>query len=112
VSEIEHILADVLLSSKVGESKRLAEVLQQSMVSSLSADYKGVRDLGVKRAPFYVLTGAAMPAVLVETAFISHPEEVRRLEDPTYRGRTAEALVRGLQKFVNGAAAGGRKQGG
>lgn len=109
VSEIEHILADVLLSSKVGESRRLAETLQQTMIDGLKASFSDVKDLGVKRAPFYVLTGASMPAVLVETAFISNPKEVRRLEDPKFRTCTAEALVRGLERFVNGTA-GGRKE--
>ena len=56
----------------------------------------------MKKAPFYVLTGAIMPAVLVETAFITHAEESRRLADPRYRKRTAEALVRGVEAFANG----------
>ncbi|MBI5015152.1 MAG: N-acetylmuramoyl-L-alanine amidase [Deltaproteobacteria bacterium] len=102
VSEIEHILTDVLLGSKVRESRRLAEELQRALVSGLRATYEGVRDLGVKRAPFYVLTGAVMPAVLVETAFLSHPVEARRLADPKYRSRTAEALRKGVQRFLNG----------
>lgn len=102
LSEIEHILADLLLTSKVRESRRLAAALQGALVSGLSEHYGRVKSLGVKKAPFYVLTGAIMPAVLVETAFITHAEESRRLADPRYRKRTAEALVRGVEAFANG----------
>jgi N-acetylmuramoyl-L-alanine amidase len=102
LSEIEHILADLLLTSKVRESRRLAEVVQEALVSGLREHYDRVTSLGVKRAPFYVLTGAVMPAVLVETAFITHPEESRRLADPGYRRRTAEAVAKGVEKFFGG----------
>jgi len=62
-----------------------------------------VRDLGViKAAPFYVLTGAAMPAVLVETSFITNPAEAKRLADTTFRVRTAKAMAQAVEKFVEG----------
>ena len=100
LSGIEHILADVLLTSKVRESQRLASSIQTALVSKLGKHYDALRDLGVKRAPFYVLTGAIRPAVLVETAFISNPVESKRLRDPQYRTRAADALVTGIEEFV------------
>jgi len=103
LAEIEHILADVLLSSKTEDSKRLARFIQGALISDVSEKYGAVRDLGViKAAPFYVLTGAAMPAVLVETSFITNPAEAKRLADTTFRVRTAKAMAQAVEKFVEG----------
>lgn len=102
-AEMEHILADVVLHSKLRDSRRLAEAVQGALVGHLSAARRGVRDLGVKRGPFYVLTGAFMPSVLVEVAFLSHPEEARWLRDPTFQRQTAAALAQGLGAFAGGS---------
>lgn len=102
-AEMEHILADVVVQSKLRDSRRLAEAVQGALVGHLSAARRGVRDLGVKRGPFYVLTGAFMPSVLVEVAFLSHPEEARWLRDPAFRRETAKALARGLGAFSGGS---------
>ncbi len=102
LAEMEHILADVVLSAKVEDSRRLAEAVQQALVDELARRGGPVRDLGVKQGPFYVLTGAVMPAVLVETSFITHPEEARRLADPGFRRQVAEALARGVERFAKG----------
>jgi len=101
-AEMEHILADVVLSSKVRDSRRLAQEIQGALVADFSEQYGPTRDLGVKRGPFYVLTGAVMPAVLVETAFLTHPEESRRLADATFQREAAEALARGISRFSGG----------
>ncbi len=102
VAAVEHILADVILTSKTRESRRLATAIQHTLVGHLSQAYGPVRDLGVKRAPFYVLTGAVMPAVLVEAAFLSNPEEAKRLADPAYRREAALAVARGVRQFLEG----------
>jgi N-acetylmuramoyl-L-alanine amidase len=54
----------------------------------------------VRQGPFYVLLGATMPSVLVETAFISHPREEARLLDPRYHEKAANAIVRGVRSFA------------
>lgn len=102
VRETEQILADVLLNMKLPESKRLASNIQRSMLSSVSKKYGRVRDLGIKRAPFYVLTGAAMPAVLLETGFVSNKEDARRLKSREYQGLLADAVVSGILKHSRG----------
>ncbi len=102
VDEMEHILADVVLTAKVRESRRLAEDLQAALVGRLSQMKRGLRDLGVKRGPFYVLAGAFMPAVLVETAFLTHPEEARLLGDSAFRRQAAEAIAAGIETFQEG----------
>ncbi|RMG93202.1 MAG: N-acetylmuramoyl-L-alanine amidase [Candidatus Dadabacteria bacterium] len=102
LAEMEHILADVVLSAKVEDSRRLARAVQEALVDELARSVGPVRDLGVKQGPFYVLTGAVMPAVLVETSFITHPEESRRLRDPAFRKRVAQALAKGVEAFARG----------
>lgn len=102
-AEMEHILADVVLHSKMRDSRRLAEIVQGALISHLSSTHKGTRDLGVKRGPFYVLAGAFMPSILVEVAFLSHPEEARWLRDEGFRRRTAAALAQGIGIFAGGS---------
>ena len=60
-----------------------------------------VKDNGVKHALFYVLLGAKMPAVLVETAFLSNATEEKRLKGPKYQDASAEAIARGVKDFVD-----------
>jgi N-acetylmuramoyl-L-alanine amidase len=100
VAETEHILADVLLGLKLPESRRLARTIQEAIVAKVAGEFGAVRDLGVKRAPFYVLTGAVMPSVLVETAFLSNAEDAKWLKSETYRGKVAEAMADAVETFV------------
>ena len=79
VSDLELILFDLMANAKINESSRLATEIQESLVQRISKKYSNVRDLGVRQGPFYVLLGATMPSVLVETAFISNPREEKRL---------------------------------
>ena len=78
----------------------LAYLIQNSLARELA-----VEDRGVKRARFQVLREAAMPAVLIEGGFLSHPSEQRRILDPNYRRRMARAIVDGIlayKKMVKG----------
>ncbi|MBI2466419.1 MAG: N-acetylmuramoyl-L-alanine amidase [Candidatus Rokubacteria bacterium] len=91
---VRSILWDLTQSEFQQESSRLAEALQDSLERALRLPSRGV-----KQAPFYVLGGAAMPAVLVEIGFISNPQEERRLQDEGYRDRIARALAAGLATY-------------
>ena len=93
------ILLDLLTDAKIKESSRLAEVVQAELYSILSRQVREVLNLGVKQAPFYVLMGAQMPSILVEAAFISNPEEERRLKSPSYLNLFAEGLFKGFQAY-------------
>ena len=99
---MEHILADVILSSKISDSRRLAETVQQALVADVSRNYGPVRDLGVKRGPFYVLTGAMMPAILIETSFITNPVESQRLASVRFRKQAAAAVAAGVERYIEG----------
>lgn len=91
---LRSILWDLTQSEFQQESSRLAEGLQDSLERALRQPSRGV-----KQAPFYVLGGAAMPAVLVEIGFISNPREEERLQDEGYRDRVARALAAGLAAY-------------
>ncbi|UCD83171.1 MAG: N-acetylmuramoyl-L-alanine amidase [Desulfobacterales bacterium] len=101
ISDLQTILFDLMQNAKINESSRLAGYIQGSMVGHLkSKRYSRIRDKGVKQAPFYVLLGAQMPAVLVETSFISNPRECKRLVNPQYQERLCEAIILGIKKYI------------
>jgi len=91
---LRSILWDLTQSEFQQESSRLAEVLQNGLDRALRLPSRGV-----KQAPFYVLGGAAMPAVLVEIGFITNPQEEQRLRDDGYRDRIARALAAGVAAY-------------
>lgn len=88
------ILVDLEDAASLQASSRLAYALHERLVERLGAE-----DRGVKQAPFYVLAGARMPAVLLEVGFISHEEESRRLRTRAHQEKIAEAVVEGIRAF-------------
>ncbi|MFT3914794.1 MAG: N-acetylmuramoyl-L-alanine amidase [Anaeromyxobacteraceae bacterium] len=88
------ILNDLEDQASLQGASRLAYALHDRLLAVLGAE-----DHGVKQAPFYVLAGARMPAVLLELGFISHPDESQRLRDPAYQDRIATAIAEGVAAF-------------
>ena len=88
---LELILWDLAQNSFLAESSRLAEAIQTELNAMT-----GVRDRGVRQAPFRVLMGATMPAILIEAGFISNPEEEKRFKDDAYKDKIAEAIARAV----------------
>jgi N-acetylmuramoyl-L-alanine amidase len=97
---LSYLLSDLIQSGKEEDSIALARQLQNAVVTRAKERYPAVRDLGVKKGPFYVLVGAHMPCVLVETAFVSHPIEGKHLANPAYQDALAEGLFLGLSRFL------------
>jgi N-acetylmuramoyl-L-alanine amidase len=93
-SGLDLVLWDLAQSAFLKESSDLAEEIQDRLNDTL-----GVRNRGIKQAPFRVLMGATMPAVLVEIAFISSPEEERHLREAAFKDRIAEAIATSIRKF-------------
>jgi N-acetylmuramoyl-L-alanine amidase len=91
---VKAILWDLAQSEFQQESSRLAEVVQDSVTQSLR-----IPNRGVKQAGFYVLGGAAMPAILVEIGFVTNPNEERRLKETKYRDEIARAIFAGLAEY-------------
>lgn len=100
LSDLQAILQDLIQNTKVQESAKLAEYVQDNLVSGLNKKYEQVNNLGVKKAPFIVLIGAQMPAVLTEIAFLSNPEEARRLKTDGYLSTVADQIVAGISQYI------------
>ncbi|WP_292663362.1 N-acetylmuramoyl-L-alanine amidase, partial [Nitratifractor sp.] len=74
--------------------------VQRSILSRLRSRYSGVVDGGVRPAPFWVLVGAEMPAILVETGYITHPVEKKRLYNARYQDTLAKGIAEGIARFL------------
>ncbi len=101
ISELQTILNDLLQNAKINESSRLATYVQKNMITDLSRNFDRINDKGVKQAPFYVLIGAQMPAILVETAFISNKMECARLVDPNYQETISRGILAGIRRYIS-----------
>jgi N-acetylmuramoyl-L-alanine amidase len=88
------ILSSLEDAAVLQQSSRLAYALHEKLVTALQAE-----DHGVKQAPFYVLAGARMPAVLLEVGFISNEAEAAKLRRREYRDRIADAVAAGIRTF-------------
>jgi N-acetylmuramoyl-L-alanine amidase len=92
--DVEFILWDVVQNAYIAQSSTLAEYIQREMTSRLN-----LKSRGVKQANFVVLQGAKMPAVLIETAFLSNPSEEAMLTDPDFQRRVADGLVQSIRRM-------------
>ncbi|NRA35619.1 MAG: N-acetylmuramoyl-L-alanine amidase [Polyangiaceae bacterium] len=101
-AEFATMMSRVLDAGSVARSSHLADLLQRAAMASVSPDYSGVHDGGVRKAGFYVLAGARMPAVLFEASFISNPTEERRLDTGEYRQKMADAIVNAIRAYRDG----------
>ncbi|HIJ79656.1 MAG: N-acetylmuramoyl-L-alanine amidase [Desulfobulbaceae bacterium] len=101
LSDLQSILVDLLSNSKLHESVKLAELVQEEMVTGLGKKYNHINNLGVKKAPFIVLIGAQMPAILTEIAFMSNPVEEKHLKTDKYLSNVAEHIVLGVSQYVD-----------
>ncbi len=102
ISDLQSILNDLLLNTKINESNRLAFQIQRSLIRHLEAQYEGVRSLGVKQAPFYVLLGAQMPAILIEIGFGTNKTDCRRLATESYLKEVAQGIAKGIEAYIVG----------
>jgi len=103
-SQAQRILTDLDAKAATGASRRLAHLVQREITGAVRTRFGEVQDLGVKSALFYVLLGARMPAVLVETAFISNRREEQRLASPAYQDEVASAVSRAVEQFARSGA--------
>lgn len=106
MSDLQDILSDILQNSKVNESSRLANLVHNSMINGLRTNkYSNIKNLGVKQAPFYVLIGAQMPAVLIEVAFISNPQDAKHLTTEEFLNTISHEISNGIQSYIRGTIA-------
>jgi len=103
----KHVIIDSVLNGpKIVQSNKLAIDVQRRIITNLRANYRGVKDGGVRYAPFWVLVGASRPSILVEVGYISHPRERKRLFTPRYQ----ELIARGIAEGINNYLANRRKE--
>jgi N-acetylmuramoyl-L-alanine amidase len=102
IHELGDLVKKIALKEKIEESHEFASNVQEALHSGLASKNSGIRNRGVKKAPFIVLIGANMPSILAEISFVSNPSDERRLQTPEYRQRIAESLYRGIAKYVSG----------
>jgi len=100
--DLDFVLWDLAQSAHLKESSELAESIQQEL-NTLS----GTGNRGIKQAPFRVLVGATMPAVLIETAFISNPEEEKKLGTPAFEQSVADSIAKAVESFFEKRRSGG-----
>lgn len=98
ISDLQAILTDLMLSAKTAESKDLAGFVQKRSLGGLHGAYR-TRDRGPHEAPFFVLIGANMPAVLVELGYITNPEDAKRLASDAYMQALAQGMVDGILAY-------------
>jgi len=100
ISDLQFILSDMTQNMKLEDSISLAHRLQKSAVSGMAKPLGEVKDLGVKKALFYVLVGARMPSVLVEMFFVTNRSEGRAMSQASVQDAMVEALMRGIQDYA------------
>jgi N-acetylmuramoyl-L-alanine amidase len=99
LKDLQGLVKAITLNTKIDESRDFATSVQEAMVKHLR-DHGPAPDRGVHTAPFYVLIGANMPSVLAEIAFVSHPEDERRLKKPAFREEIARSLFKGVRGYL------------
>jgi N-acetylmuramoyl-L-alanine amidase len=102
IHELQDLVKKIALKEKIEESREFAADVQRSLYVGLNSRNPGVRNRGVKKAPFVVLIGANMPSILAEISFVSNPGDERKLKTSEYRQRIAESLYKGINKYVSG----------
>ncbi len=104
ISDLQSILTDLMQNAKINESSRLARFVQNSLYGKMKKKYSRIKNKGVKQAPFYVLLGARMPAILIETSFISNKRECARLTSKRYQDELCSAIVDGISGYIKATA--------
>jgi N-acetylmuramoyl-L-alanine amidase len=103
VTQLQFILASLYRNDQVQRSLSVADYVQRAVLRGGRSVLPELKDRGVKRALFYVLVGAQMPALLVEASFITRPEEAAALATDAYRQALADGIAEGLGQYVERA---------
>jgi N-acetylmuramoyl-L-alanine amidase len=106
MSELQDILSDIMKNSKIDESSRLAQQVHNSILAEVDKrGFGDIKNLGVKQAPFYVLIGAQMPAILIELAFISNEKDVENLKNATFIEMLTREISEGIRAYISNTTA-------
>ena len=101
VHKLQKLIEKIARTEKIEESKEFAQQIQRALYTQTARAGVEQRDRGLKKAPFVVLIGANMPSILAEISFLTNPGDERLLRRANYRQKIAEALYRGVARYVN-----------
>ena len=102
IHQLSDLVKKIALKEKIDESREFASDVETSLYGGLQRGNVGLKDRGVKKAPFVVLIGANMPSILAEISFVTNPKDANQLSQPEYRQRVAESLYKGVAKYAGG----------
>jgi N-acetylmuramoyl-L-alanine amidase len=102
VHQLSDLVRKIALKDKIDESREFAADVDAGLYSGLKKGNPGLRDRGVKKAPFVVLIGAQMPSILAEISFLTNPDDAEQLRESSYRQRIAESLDTGVEHYLRG----------
>jgi N-acetylmuramoyl-L-alanine amidase len=102
IHQLSDLVKKIALKDKIAESREFASDVEQSLYGGLQRGNSGLKDRGVKKAPFVVLIGANMPSILAEISFVTNEKDAKQLLEPEYRERVAESLYKGVAKYAGG----------
>ena len=95
----QRVILGFLNKDRIIASTKFAIDVQKGMINTLKKYFKNVKDGGVKPAPFWVLVGTQMPAILIETGYLTNPIEAKRLFNPTYQNFLAKGIAKGVKNY-------------
>jgi N-acetylmuramoyl-L-alanine amidase len=102
IHQLSDLVKKIALKDKIAESREFASDVEGSLYAGLEKGNAGLKDRGVKQAPFVVLIGANMPSILAEISFVTNPKDADQLREPEYRERVAESLYQGVARYEAG----------
>jgi N-acetylmuramoyl-L-alanine amidase len=102
IHQLSDLVKKIALKDKIAESREFAADVEGSLYAGLEKGNAGLKDRGVKKAPFVVLIGANMPSILAEISFVTNPRDAEQLEQPDYRERVAESIYKGVARYEGG----------
>ncbi|SNT30232.1 N-acetylmuramoyl-L-alanine amidase [Granulicella rosea] len=102
IHQLSDLVKKITLKDKIAESREFAQDVEGSLYAGLEKGNDGLKNRGVKKAPFVVLIGANMPSILAEISFVTNPKDASQLRQPEYRQRVAESLFKGVAKYEGG----------
>jgi len=95
------IYKKLVLNDKIIESRELAGRVQSGLTKALGRTFAGIKSLGVRGGPFWVLIGTTMPSILIEATHLSNPADESRLKTDAYRQAVAEGIFDGIMDYIH-----------
>ena len=99
VNDVQFILADLMLDTKLEESRTLAKMVHKNVLSRVAEGKYKLHDNGARPAPFYVLLGAKMPAILLEMGYMTNADDLKLLKTQDFLLRQAQGVVKGIVEY-------------